>query len=365
METVDDSSVLFLSQNDVIESGVLDMEQCIERMISVFDLYNQNRVIMGESDQYLHGHMTTFPGGLAKDEASRLQSGSRFGAMPAYVGGDTDMVGVKWYGSVPIDPNIKNPPSCPPLLVLTDPSSGQPLVIMNGSTISTMRTGAMAAVGAHYLQGNRAETASIIGPGSVGQAAALGLDSKLGNLSEITIYHPNKTKADAFADKMEESITAAIEPTDSMKTAVSSADVIVAAASRNPSPQINSSWLPDDVAVIQLGDLDVSLDAFDTDRLFCDIRDHPLEFEKQVGWDFTREFTAAVDAGLELSSVRTLHELVGGEDTDPTTGTSICSSLGLPMEDIAWGTEVYRNAKKSNLGQRLSLSSDSPFAKPY
>jgi len=362
MTTTDSSELLFLSQEDAIEAGATDMERCVEAMIDVFDLYDQDRVAIG---QYLHGQMITFPAGLADVEASSLRPGSRFGAMPAYVGGDVSMAGIKWYGSVTAWPDETAAPRSPPLLTLTDPDTGKPLVMMNGAIISTMRTGAMAGVGAKYLQGDRAEVASIIGPGRVGQAASLGLDATLDSLEELYITHPDESKAEAFAEKMAPSLTVDVTPTDSIEEAVSSAEVTVTAASRDPAPRIEPSWLPDDSTVIQLGDLNVPLDAFDDDRLFCDIREHPLQFDEQVGWEITGEFTAAVEDGLSLSSIRTLYELVGGTDTGPTEGKSLLSSLGLPMEDVTWGTIVYRNAVDADLGQTLTLASYSPFDKPY
>jgi len=90
----------FLSQADAIEAGAANMSGCVDQMERVFDLYDSDRVLMGGPEQFLHGHMTTFPGDLSADEAKTLRSGSRFGAMPAYVGGEIDTVGVKWYGSV-------------------------------------------------------------------------------------------------------------------------------------------------------------------------------------------------------------------------------------------------------------------------
>jgi len=323
---------------------------------------------MGGPGQFLHGHMTTFPSELADDEARKLQAGSRFGAMPAYVGGDVNAVGVKWYGSVPTPSDGTPRPQSPPLLVLTDPHTGQPLVMMDGSLVSTMRTGAMAGLGAYCLQED-AKTATVLGPGSVGQAAALAVDLTLDLLEEIIIYHPTQHKADAFVSYMSEQLTTPITAVSSVETAVSSADVIVAAASRDPSPRIEGDWLKADSTVIQLGDLQVPLTAFDLDQIFCDIRSHPFEFDTQVGWDITEAFVTAVedDNGVNFarSDIRTLHERIGGADQHETRGKTFLSSLGLPMEDIAWGNRVYRTAETNGIGQTLSLYAEPYFSSVY
>ncbi|GAB7011397.1 hypothetical protein [Halorubrum trueperi] len=368
MDTSRPEEIRFLSQDEAIDAGATNVNRCVDRMERVFELYDRDRVVMGESGQYLHGHMTTFPGGLAEPDAGRLRSESRFGAMPAYVGGDVDAIGVKWYGSVTARPDEDAPPRSAPLLVLSDPDTGRPLVVMDGSVVSSVRTGSVAALGARYLQGDRAKTATIIGPGAVGRAATLALDATLESLEEIRIHHPEARKAEAVRDAMRERVTSTITATDSARDAVVGADVTVVAASRNPVPRIDTTWLAEDSTVIQLGDLRVGLDAFDEDRIVCDVRRHPLEFERQVGWEFTAEYTAAVEddeSGFELADVRTLHELVGGTDTEPTEGRSILSSLGLPMEDVAWGAEVYRNAVAEGIGQTLTLRTEPHFEKPY
>jgi len=133
MRVISGEELVFLSEKDIISADGTNMRRCIAVMESVFELYNQDRVIMGESGQYLHGHMTTFPSNLSEDQASTEEAGSRFGAMPAYVGGDIDKYGVKWYGSVPSS-NV----SSPPLLTLNDPTDGRPVALLNGSIISSI-----------------------------------------------------------------------------------------------------------------------------------------------------------------------------------------------------------------------------------
>nr|WP_256558564.1 hypothetical protein [Halomicroarcula marina] len=337
------------------------MSGCIEMMEYVFELYNQNQVIMGESGQYLHGHMTTFPSNLSDEQAATVEDGSRFGAMPAYVGGDIDMVGVKWYGAVPSSTVYSRP-----LLTLSDPADGRPVAILDGSVISTMRTGAMVGLGAATLQKHNAETVAILGPGKTGQAAAIGVDTALDSVEKTYVVHPEQNKAAAFTDAMQERVSFELVPTSSVNTAVQRSEIVVSTATPSPAPEIEPEWLRDDSTVVQIGDLKVPLDAFDHEQIFCDISSHPFEFEEQIGWEITRQFTTHYGENrAEKSDIRTLHELIGGDDTGPTSGKSFLSSLGLPMEDVAWGTAVLRTALEKNLGTPLDLSTQSPFSRPY
>ncbi|PSP85403.1 hypothetical protein BRC83_02915 [Halobacteriales archaeon QS_1_68_17] len=361
--------VLFLSQEEAIEAGLLDMESCVDTMEYVFELYNEGRVLMGNPGHNMHGHVTSFPGNLSHSEGFEEGPDRRFSAMPAYVGGDIHKMGIKWYGSNVNNPSKRGLPRSLHTIVLNDPNSGEPLLFMDGQVASAMRTGAMAGLGARQIQGDRASTATIIGPGVVGQTSALALDAALGSLETVRIYHPEQRKAEAFETEMEDDIDADIAPTSSLEDAVSGADVTVAAATAAPPPKIEGSWLKDDSLVIPLGDLRASLDAFDEDRIFCDVRQNTLEFAEDLGWQIFNAVGAAVDysIGLDLdrSDLRALHEVVGGEGTAPTEGTSIFYSPGLPMEDVSWTSRVYETAADEGLGQSLRMFSEPYFSKPY
>ena len=133
--------VRFLSQEEGVEAGVVDMDGCVETMEYVFELYNQGRVAMGDPGQDMHGHVTTFPGEL--ENAAGVGGGPdrRFSAMPAYVGGDIHKAGIKWYGSNVENPAERGIPRSLHTITLNDPESGKPLAVMDGQVVSAMRTG--------------------------------------------------------------------------------------------------------------------------------------------------------------------------------------------------------------------------------
>lgn len=364
--------IMFLQQEEAIEAGLTDMEGCVEKMEYVFELYNQGRVIMGggtTSGQTIHGHMTTFPDEPEYPEVPESGPDRRFGAMPAYVGGDVHKMGVKWYGSNVNNPAERGIPRSLHTITLNDPDSGEPLFLMDGQVESAMRTGAVSGVGAKYIQGDRAEVATIIGPGVIGQTSALAMDVALDSLKEIQIHHPELRKAEAFKEYMEDDIDTEIVPNDSPEDAISKGDVVSVAAAGSPPPRIKESWLKDDTVVIPLGDLRVPLEAFEEELVFCDIPKNDLEFAEHLDWDITNALGAAVDynKGLKIDEedLRAIHDIITGKDSEPTDGKSIFYPLGLPMEDVTWTNEVYQNAKKMGLGQTLTLFEEPYFQKPY
>jgi len=358
----------FLSQEAAVEAGAVDMAACVETMEYAFSLYNEGRVLMGDPGQDMHGHVTTFPGEL--ENAAGVGGGPdrRFSAMPAYVGGDIHKAGIKWYGSNVENPAERGIPRSLHTITLNDPESGKPLMMMDGQVVSAMRTGAVAGAGAAAIQGDRAEVAAVVGPGVIGQTSTLALDAALDSLEEVRIYHPDAEKAAAFEREMEGDIEATIVPTNSMEKAVRDADVTVGAATADPPPEVVGSWLKADSLVIPLGDVRLSLDAFDADRVFCDIRENALEFADGLGWEAYDAVLEAVEGdgtGIERSDLRALHEVIGGEDTESTVGRSVFYSPGLPMEDVAWANQVYERAEAEDLGENLTLFAEPHFQKPY
>ena len=70
--------------------------------------------------------------------------------MPAYLGGKTQMAGMKWYGSN-VENKKKGLPRSILMMMLNDKDTGAPLAMMSANLISSYRTGAIPGVGAKHL----------------------------------------------------------------------------------------------------------------------------------------------------------------------------------------------------------------------
>lgn len=86
-------------------------------------------------------------------------------SMPAYIHGQGfDIAGIK---SVTVHPENDRHglPSVMAVIILTDPKTGFPLAIMDGTYLTSVRTGASGAVAAKYLSGQKAGTVGFVGCG--------------------------------------------------------------------------------------------------------------------------------------------------------------------------------------------------------
>jgi len=92
---------------------------------------------------------------------------SRIISLPAYLGGEFDVAGIKWIASFP-DNTASGLARASAVLVLNDTTTGFPYVCMESSIVSASRTAASAVLGAEQLVGSRvAQRIGFIGTGLI------------------------------------------------------------------------------------------------------------------------------------------------------------------------------------------------------
>ena len=103
--------------------------------------------------------------------------------MPAFVPG-AGALGVKLVGSFPGNPE-RGLPAVNGLIVLSDPATGVPVSVMDGTLVTALRTGASAGVAARFLARQGARVAAIVGCGVQGRTSLRALAEALPGLREV------------------------------------------------------------------------------------------------------------------------------------------------------------------------------------
>lgn len=85
-----------------------------------------------------------------------------FRAMPAKM---DQVAGLKWVNSHPRNPELRSLPSVLGLYVLSDPATGEPLAIMDGTLLTALRTGAAAGIASKALARSECRSLGLIGAG--------------------------------------------------------------------------------------------------------------------------------------------------------------------------------------------------------
>ena len=375
---------LYLNEEDMIKAGVLDAGTCIETMRETLSLFGKKDFLLGGPKGDEHGLQMNFPQ-TSEIEGFPLDDGPdrRFMAMPAYLGGRFHIAGQKYYGSNSKNSALKLPRSIL-LVTLSDVNTGAPKAIMSANLLSAMRTGAMPAMAADYLANKDSKVLSLIGPGVINKCALMCYMEVLPELYKVKIRGSSGTSKTALSMKkfIEENYPGIkeIEICDSLEEACRDADVISEAMSvtKENMEEFHMEWFKPGATVFSMGSFYYkNFDEFLDTKMVVDnygmyekylsnfIARGPVDdFGNKREWCIMGiHFVHLVnEKKAKREDVISICDLVNGVSKGRTSKDDIvmCSIGGMPLEDLSWGYDCYRNALKLGIGQRLNLW-DEPY----
>jgi len=331
---------LYLSQEDVIAAGGLDMKMVVEGMERAFKLLNAGKVIIPNKIV-----MTLPPG-----ERER----GRINGLAAYIGGDWEVAGIKWIPGFPNNPTRYKLPRANAFIILNDTNTGMPQVIMDGTLLSAMRTGAVGGgVGGKYLARKDSEIAAIIGMGVQARTQAMALKVVLPKLREIRGYDVLKDRGRVVAKDIEKLTGITTKFVDTPKEAVEGADVIDTVTVADE-PIVKDAWVKKGSLFIHMGsyieeEYDVVLHA---NKIVAD------------DWEIVKHRKTPVLARMydegkikDSDIYANLDEIVAGKKKGRETDDEriFFAPIGMAHEDVAVASLVYEQAKKKGIGKKLPL----------
>lgn len=362
---------LFLSEEDMIKAGVKDMSACIEAMEEVVKCLNAGDYVMGGENHNSHGSQVSFPKtspfpNMPLDEGDDR----RFMAMPAYIGGSFDLMGMKWYGS-----NMSNREKGLPRSILTvmlnDKETGAPLALMSANLLSAYRTGAIPGVGTKYLVNKGAKVCGICGPGVMGKTSLAAIMATCPDIDTLKVKGRGKKSLDKFIDYVKEEypMLKTVEAVDTIEELLKDADVISFSnsGSTDPStyPFVKKSWIKPGAVLIGVSAFDMDAEELRSCSLVVDnIKLYEAWAEEFpypsfganniIGSKFT---DMAHDGIISMDDIADLGDIIYGKKPGRISEDQIFiySVGGMPVEDVAWGKVCYENAKKLGIGTKLRL----------
>lgn len=359
---------LYLCEADTIAAGVNDRARCIAVCEEVFRLLEKGDYLMGGHDHNSHGECLYFPETTPFPNMPTHAPDYRFYAMPAYVGGRFDIVGMKWYGS-----NTENKKRGLPRSILTlmlnDKVTGQPLALMSANLLSAARTGAIPALGAKHLAPPDAKELAVIACGPINQSCAEHILTQEKSIQTVTLFDLRREAAEKLGMELKEQFGIAAKVCDSVADAVQDADIITSAASRVKPLELNSAWFKKGAVLILSGQAIGDSALFTNARLvFDNLKLHQGYRQGSVHADDPEEYYGGYIAGPvyqlmdqgqipPLTAAQSIGQIIEHHpEGDPLADRlTIFYAVGMPVFDVAWGSELYRNAKDNNIGQWLNL----------
>lgn len=369
---------LYLSQEDMIKAGVLDMKKCVATMDEVFQLLGKGDYVMGGPYENHHGMMLWFP--IEKRPGTKIPVAGpdrRVMCMPAYLGGRFDVIGNKWYGS-----NCENAKKGLPRSILTvninDANTGAPLAFMSANLLSSTRTGAVPGVAVKYLQSSTASKISVIGAGAVSRTSLMAIMETLKNRdnAEVLVYDIFPEKAETFCQEMSKKYPAKYQVVAQSKDAVIDCDVVSVGASALAPVPMEEDWVKPGALLLITGAAEITDEMYKNNTVVFDNWKMHAEWLAELGDQPERVFS--INAGHPSAPILMMVSKgqlapstfvsLGDVIADPKKGRKndqekiIFLTGGMGVEDVAWGWDCYQNALRLGLGLKLKLW-DEPFWK--
>ncbi|MDP9286089.1 MAG: ornithine cyclodeaminase family protein, partial [Actinomycetota bacterium] len=162
------------------------------------------------------------------------------------------LAGVKVVGDY-LDNYERGLPSELGLLTLYDARSGMPVAIIDAAELTSMRTGALTAIGARYLARKGARALGHVGARGTAYWNVRLLDS-LFQFDEIRVHSRRPESRDAFARRLEQDLGKPVRATESWEECLRGADVMVEASRlERPEPHLLTRWVEPGCLVIPYG----------------------------------------------------------------------------------------------------------------
>ncbi len=261
---------------------------------------------------------------------------ARIIALPASLGGDLRVDGLKWISSFPDNVQI-GLPRASAVLILNDPGTGYPFACLESSIISATRTAASATLAADHLTRGRQRPVRVgfVGTGLIARYVHTFLACTGWSFNEIGIHDPSADSTAGFRRYLDRAGTAGrITVHDSAGGVLLASDLVVFATVAAEPHIDDGSWFAHAPVVLHLSLRDLAPEVLLAATNVVDDVEHCLKAGTSP--HLTEQLTGNRDflAG-------TLADVMDGRVRVPADRPVVFSPFGLGVLDLAVGKYVY------------------------
>lgn len=362
---------LYLNEEDMVKAGVRNMPACIDAMEEVLRCMSVGDFVMAGANHYSHGSKLSFPTtspfpnmplGVGEDR--------RFMAMPAYIGGEFDHAGMKWYGSN-MENKKKGLPRSILMVMINDKDTGAPEALMSANLESAYRTGAVSGAGLRYLARKDSKVAGLYGPGVIGKTTFEAMMDACPEIEVVKVKGRSQRGIDSFTAYVNELFPKVkVEVVDSLEAMVRDTDVMAFCGTSGHDlskyPKVEKEWVKKGATLACPGGVE-----FDADYLAKDCRlvvetmglyeawaeEFPYPTYGEVTMVGTKFMDMVHEGKITKADITDVGKIIEGKQKGRQNDDEIIvySVGGMPVEDVAWGTVCLRNARKLGIGTSLHL----------
>jgi alanine dehydrogenase len=242
------------------------------------------------------------------------------------------------------------------VLNLFDPNTGVPKAILDATSITDMRTGAMTALGAKFLARKNSRVLGHIGARGTSYWNVR-LLTHFFQFDEIRVHSRRPESRTEFARKLTEDLGRPVVAVDNWEDCVRDADIVVE-ASRLPEPQplLKTEWLKPGALIVPYGTMS-AVELSLTDIMSKVVVDDWGQCRKGLPFGALRQHVDA-DKLTEHTLHAELGQIVAGvkPGRENEQETILFWHRGLSLSDIALGHALLEKAKALGVGQTLRFA---------
>ena len=327
---------LFLSQEDLLEAGCLDMRLAISAA--------ENAMLAFRRDEIL------FPDKVVQIFNDDTQE--RINCLPATLLPER-VCGVKWVSVFPRNPEKYGMQNLSAVIVLSEIERGFPIAFMDGTLCSNVRVGAMGALAARHLARPDSGSIAFIGAGEQAKMHLIGMKAVLPAIEECRVSAKSAAEEQQFIEEMQPlfgDMRFAAAGTKA-EQAMDGADILVTATSAQ-APLLKAAWMKPGSFYSHIGGWeDEYAVAKQCDKIVCD--------DWETGKHRTQTLSRMYKDG-ELGDedvYANLVEIIAGEKSgrEAPEERAYFNAVGLAYVDVAIAYAMYQRAREAGAGRVSSI----------
>ncbi|MFJ2477375.1 2,3-diaminopropionate biosynthesis protein SbnB [Streptomyces sp. NPDC087659] len=268
---------------------------------------------------------------------------SRIIALPASIGGQVRVDGLKWISSFP-DNVAAGIPRASAVLILNDHDTGYPFACLESSIISATRTAAMAALAADRLARARPERPARVGffgTGLIARYLHTYLAGTGWSFDEIGVHDLSGDSATGFAGYLQQTgTTGRVTVHEDPEELIRSSDMVVFATIAAEPHVTDPAWFTHNPLVLHVSLRDLAPEILLASANFVDDVEHCLKAD-------TSPHLAEQLTGSRDFLTGTLADAMNGTVQVPDDRPVVFSPFGLGVLDLAVGKYVYDETERA------------------
>ncbi|WP_214366809.1 2,3-diaminopropionate biosynthesis protein SbnB [Pseudonocardia sp. H11422] len=261
---------------------------------------------------------------------------SRIIALPASIGGQVRVDGLKWISSFP-ENVAAGIPRASAVLILNDHDTGYPFAVLESSIISATRTAASAALAADRLSRGRPRPARVgfFGAGLIARYIHTFLAGTGWSFDQVGVHDLSADSAAGFSGHLQRSGTPGrVTVHDTAEQLIRSSDLLVFATVTGQPHVHDPSWFDHHPLVLHVSLRDLAPQILLSSTNIVDDVEHCLKAD-------TSPHLAEQLTGNRDFLTGTLDDVMAGRVTVPADRPLVFSPFGLGVLDLAVGKYVY------------------------